>query len=72
MKMPMLFSAVALSLVLMGTAGVTYAQDSEDSAAQQAQDINHSSQDAVDAPDVDQAKGDSNQGFDTPNTDTGR
>jgi hypothetical protein len=56
----------------MGTAGVTYAQDSEDSAAQQAQDINHSSQDAVDAPDVDQAKGDSNQGFDTPNTDTGR
>lgn len=62
---------VVLSAVLLAAAsfGSLPARAQQDSAMQQLQDAEHSSQDAANAQSDEQAKDLSNQGFDTPNTD---
>lgn len=66
-KLPGLVAAAILSVAAFGAAPAR--ADDDQNAMQQLQDVEHSSQDATQAPTEEEAKDLSNQGFDTPNTD---
>jgi hypothetical protein len=58
-----------LGLVGVLAAPVSSRAYADDSASQQATDVDQSSRDAASAPSDETAKSDSSQGFDTPNSD---
>lgn len=60
---------IAAALLAAASFGSLPVRAQQDSALQQLQDAEHSSNDAANAQSDEQAKDLSNQGFDTPNTD---
>lgn len=60
---------IAAALLAAASFGSLPVRAQQDSASQQLQDAEHSSNDAANAQSDEQAKDLSNQGFDTPNTD---
>lgn len=60
---------IAAALLAAASFGSLPVRAQQDSAIQQLQDVEHSSNDAANAQSDEEAKDLSNQGFDTPNTD---